>query len=136
MQLSTGVRNAMLDSIETTVGTAPILRLYNGSVPANCAASESGTLLAEGTLPSDWANAASGGTKTKNGTYTLTGQSGAGTGTVATHYRLYASDGTTCHEQGTITATSGGGDMEMDNTSVANAQTVSVTTFTHVASNA
>lgn len=136
MQLSVSVRNAMLDAIETTIGTSPLLRLYSGAAPADCATSASGTKLAEGSLPSDWANAASGGSKTKLGTYTLTGVSGAGAGTTAGYYRIYDSGDTACHEQGTITATGGGGDMTMDNTSVANGQTVSVTTFTHTAANA
>lgn len=131
VQFSATVRNARLDAIETAIGTSPILRLYNGTPPANVAASLSGnTLLAEGTLPSDWAAGASSGSKSKSGTWTLTGQSGAGAGTSATFYRIYASDGTTPHEQGTVGATSSGADLELDNVSVANGQTVSITTFT------
>ncbi len=103
IQYSTTIRNAQLDALETTISTAPILRIYNGTKPANCAASLSGnTLLAEGTLPSDWLGAASSGSKSKAGTWTLTGQSGASTGTVGTFYRLYNSDGTTCSLQGTF----------------------------------
>jgi hypothetical protein len=61
IQLSTAVRNAMLDAYETTVGTSPKMRILTGAAPANCAAAQTGTLLAELTLPSDWAaNAASG----------------------------------------------------------------------------
>jgi len=51
------------------------------------------------------------------------------TGTAA-HFRIYASDGTTVHMQGTITATGGGGDMTLDNTSIASGQTVTITSFT------
>lgn len=102
-QYSVAVRNAQLDALETIVGTSPILRIYNGTKPANVAASLSGnTLLAEGTLPSDWLAAASSGTKGKAGTWTLTGQTGASTGTTGTFYRIYKSDGTTAAVQGSF----------------------------------
>lgn len=127
LQLSTTVRNAMLDAIETTVGTSAILELRTGSVPANCAASDSGTLLISYSLASDWAAAASSGSKALNDV-PLTG-SAVATGT-AGHFRLKNSAGSTCHAQGTITATGGGGDMTVDNTSIASGQTVNVTSLT------
>ncbi len=127
LQLSTTVRNAMLDAIETTVGTSAILELRTGSVPANCAASDSGTLLISYSLASDWAAAASSGSKALNDV-PLTG-SAIATGT-AGHFRLKNSAGSTCHAQGTITATGGGGDMTVDNTSIASGQTVNVTSLT------
>ena len=46
IQLSTTVRNARLDTIESTIGTAPILTIRSGAAPANCAAANSGTVLA------------------------------------------------------------------------------------------
>lgn len=131
IQLGTAVRNATLDAIETTVGNAPVLRLYNGTKPATPATALSGnTLLATGTLPSDWMAAASGGAKALAGAWTLTGQSGAGAGTAATFYRIYESTVTTCHVQGTVTATGSGGDMTLDNNSIANTQSVTVNSFT------
>lgn len=136
LQNSVAVRNAEADARETATGTAPVIRIYSGSVPANCAAAASGTLLAQGTLPSDWLGAASGGVKALAGTWTLTGQSGAGAGTAAGYFRILDSAGTTCHWQGTVTASGGGGDMTLDNVSIANAQTVNVTTFTYTSGNA
>lgn len=131
LQYSTTVRNAKLDAIESTVGTAPLLRIYNGTKPSTPAtALSSNTLLAEGTLPSDWMGNASSGSKALAGTWTLTGQTGASTGTAGTFFRVYASDGTTCHMQGTVTASGGGGDMTLNNNSIANGQTVSVSSFT------
>lgn len=129
LQFSAAYRNALLDAFETTVGTAAKIQIRTGAAPANCAAADSGTLLAEITAPSDWMNAASGGSKTKLGTWSV---AAVATGTAA-HYRVKDSAGTTCHEQGTVTATSGGGDMELDNTSIATGQTVTVTTFTRTA---
>lgn len=131
---SATVKNAKLDAIETTIGTAPKLRIYNGSAPANADAALSGnTLLAEGTLPSDWLANASGGVKAKSGSWTVTGQSGAGAGTAGTFYRIYDNAGTTCHEQGTFGAS--GTDMTVDNNSIANAQTLTVNTFSKTSGN-
>lgn len=137
LQLSTGVRDAQANAIETTVGASPVLRLYSGTPPANCAAALSGnTLLATGSLPSDWLTAASGsGNVTKNGTWTVTGQSGASTGTAATFFRIWESTVTTAHIQGTVTATGGGGDMTLNNNSIADTQTVTVSTFSYTRAN-
>lgn len=133
LQYSVTVRNAQLDAVETAVGTAPLLRIYSGSAPANCAAPASGTLLAEMTLPSDWMAAASSGSKALAGTWQDASANAAGT---AGHFRLYDSGGSTCHAQGTVTATGGGGDLTLDNTSIASGQSVTITSFTLTAGNA
>lgn len=127
VQFSTDVRNAMLDSIESTVGTSAVLKIRTGSPPASCATADSGTVLVSYSLASDWAAAASGGSKALNSTPISTTASASGT---AGHYRIYRSNGTTCDEQGTITVTGGGGDMTVDNTSINNGQTVNITSFT------
>lgn len=131
VQLSDAVRNAMADAYETAIGTAPTLEIRTGAPPANCAAADSGTLLASMTLPSDWMSAASGGSKSKLGTWEDLLANAAGT---AGHYRI--KQGATCHEQGTVTATGGGGDMTVDNTSIAVNQKVTVTTFVRTQPNA
>ena len=133
VQLSTTVRNARLDAIETAIGTSAVLKIRTGAAPANCATADSGTVLATLSLPSDWMAAASSGSKAKSGTWEdLTADA---TGTAA-HWRLYASDGTTCHAQGTVTATGNGGDMTLDNTSISAGQAVTVTGFTLTDGNA
>ncbi len=131
-QFSVAARNAWLDAIETAVGTSPKLRFLTGSKPADCATAESGSLLAEVTCPSDWLAAASAGSKALAGSWTV---AASGTGT-AGYYRIVDTAGTTCHEQGTITATGGGGDMTVDNTSIASGQTVTVTAKTLTAGGA
>ena len=133
LQLSTTVRNARLDVIESTIGTAAVLKIFGGSTPASCAAADAGSPLASLTLPTDYMAAASSGSKAKSGTWEDTSADATGT---ATHFRLYASDGTTCHLQGTITVTSGGGDMEVDNTSFSSGQSFTVTSFTLTDANA
>lgn len=133
IQLSVNVRNARLDAIQTAVGTAPLLRFYTGAQPANCASATTGTQLVSYTLASSWANAAASGSKAFSGTPITTTASAAGT---LGYYRLFDSTGTTCHMQGSITATGGGGDMTVDNVSVASAQTVNVTGWTMTDGNA
>jgi hypothetical protein len=133
---SNAVKDAKNDAVETAIGTSPKLRIYNGTAPANASTALSGnTLLAEGTLPSDWMAASSGGVKAKAGTWTLTGQSGAGAGTAGTFYRIYDNAGSTCHEQGTLTATGGGGDMTIDNNSIADTQSITVATYSKTSGN-
>lgn len=126
-QFSTTARNAALDAIETAIGASAILKIRSGSAPADCGTADSGTVLATLNLPSDWLAAASGGSKSKSGTWEDTSADAAGT---AGHFRIYASNGTTVHMQGTITATGGGGDMTLDNTSIASGQQVTITSFT------
>jgi hypothetical protein len=126
IQMSTAVRNARLDAIESTIGTTAILRIRTGAAPANCGTADSGTVLAEMTLPSDWMAAASSGSKAKAGTWQEISANAAGT---AEHFRIYDSGGTVCGLQGTVTATSSGGDMELDNTSIATGQQVTITSF-------
>lgn len=132
LQFSAAVRNARLDQIESTIGTLPVLKIRTGAAPANCAAADSGTVLATLNLPSDWMAAASGGSKAMSGTWEDAAADAAGT---AAHFRIYDSGGT-CQLQGTITATGGGGDMTLDNTSIAAGQDVRVTSFTITDGNA
>ena len=132
LQYSTTVRNAQLDALETAIGTSAVLKIRTGSAPANCAAADSGTVLATLNLPSDWMAAAVSGAKAKSGTWEDASADATGT---AAHFRLYASDGTTCHAQGTVTATGGGGDMTVDNTSFASGQAFTITGFTINAGN-
>lgn len=133
VQESTTVRNAKLDVIESTIGTSPILRFLSGSPPANCAAAETGTALANMALPSDWMAAASGGSKALSGTWQDT--SADATGTLG-YWRIYDSGGSTCHMQGTVTATGGGGDITVATTSITSGQPFQITSFTLTAGNA
>jgi hypothetical protein len=128
IQWSAAVRNARLDAWETAIGTSAHLHMYTGSMPANVGAAATGNKIIDITLASDWAAAASNGSKVLNNlTISTTALTPGGT---VGYYRIYASDNTTCHEQGTITATGGGGDMTVDNPTFATGQTVQITAFT------
>lgn len=131
LQLSVDCRNAGLDAYETTIGASPTLEIRSGSPPANCAAADTGTVLATLTLPSDWIAAASSGSKALAGTWQDLSADATGT---AGHFRIKASS--TCHMQGTVTATGGGGDMEVSSTSFTAGQSFTISTFTLTAGNA
>ncbi len=133
LQYSVAVRNAQLDVVESTIGTSAILKIRTGAAPADCATADAGTVLATITLPSDWMAAASSGSKAKSGTWQDTSADATGT---AAHFRVYDSGGTTCHIQGTVTLTGGGGDMTLDNTNIQAGQSITENTFTLSAGNA
>lgn len=130
LQYSSTIYLARLDQIETSTGVFPKLNIYSGTAPANCAAADSGTLLATLNLPSDWMNNASGTTKTLLGLWS--GTASAGSSTAPTHFRIKDSTNTTCHIQGTAGVSSG--DLQV-NGSITNGQTVTVTSFTITAAN-
>lgn len=133
IQFSTAVRNARLDALESTIGTSAVMKIRSGSAPANVGTADSGTVLATLSLPSDWMAAASSGSKALTGTWQDASADATGT---AAHFRIYASDGTTAHIQGTITATGGGGDLTLDSTSITSGQQITITSFTLTDANA
>jgi len=133
LQYSNGIRNAQLNTVEGTTGTDAILKIWSGAAPANCAAADSGTALVIITLPTDWMDQASAAVKVKSGTWSDASADATGT---AGHFRIYASNGTTCNVQGEITITGGGGVMTVDSLSVTAGQTFTVTGFTLAAGNA
>ena len=133
VQFSVTSRNAQLDAIETEAGVSAVLKIRSGARPATCATADAGTVLASMALPSDWMAAASGGAKAIAGTWQDLLADATGT---AGHWRLYKSDGTTCCAQGDCSLPSGGGSLELINTSIAINQPVSVTAFTLTAGGA
>lgn len=127
IQISVAARNGMLDALETAIGVSAIIKLRSGSQPANCAAADTGTVIATYSLGADWMAAASSGSKAF-ASVPLTDASADNSGTLA-HYRVYATDGTSCHMQGSITATGGGGDMTVDTLAVTAGQSVAITSW-------
>lgn len=132
VKFSVEVRNAIVDNIEVTIGASARLIFYTGSAPANTAAAATGTVIATMILPADWLNAASGGVKTLNGTWSTTAST---TGTIG-YYRIWDSTVTLCHEQGSVTISGGGGDITLDNVNAANGQTITILTKTYTAGGA
>jgi hypothetical protein len=125
MQYSTDIRDAQNNAIKSTVGASPTITIYSGSVPVNCAAADTGTVLATGTLPSDWMVRSESGMVGKNGAWTLLGQVGAGAGTAGTHFRIKA--GGICKIQGTFGANR---EMVPNDKNIANGQPMIIKSFT------
>lgn len=98
-QFSEDVRNDWIDDLVTRLGSGALLDLRTGAPPANCAASATGTLIAQIALPSTFLTTPSGGSASLSGTWEDT--SANSTGDVG-HYRMTTSGGT-CKHQGVVT---------------------------------
>lgn len=131
-QFSIAVRNARADAVESTIGASAKLKFFTGSEPANCAAADPAGLVGTINLPADWMAAAASGVKALAGSWSA---AMTNSGTIAC-FRIYDSGGSTCHMQGGVTATDGGGDMEIDDVSPNAGQVVAVTTFSITEGNA
>lgn len=125
MQFGATLRTDMAAEVVTAAGGGT-LKIFSGAVPANCAAADPSGPLVSDTLPTP-ALTNTAGTLSKAGTWAFTGDA-AGT---AASFRLYTS-GAVCFAQGSVTATGGGGDMTIDNTSIAVGQAGEVLTVSIV----
>jgi len=130
IQFSVAVRNARADAIEVAVGVSPTLEARTGAPPANCAAADSGTVLATIALPSDWLAAAASGQKgIAGGPWTDSAADASGT---FGHFRI--KQGSTCHIQGTMGVS--GADMIVDAATVSAGQEFRITAYTTTEGNA
>lgn len=124
IQLNTAARNILRDAYRTTLFPAgAVLTIRTGS-PAGANNAATGTVLATITLPATpWTDGV-GQVSKSAGAWEDTSADATG---VAAYYRLTQGSYV---EEGTITATGGGGDMTLDNTSLATGQLFTITSFT------
>lgn len=125
------VLQAMLDAFETAIGATARFKVFTGAVQATFGTAPAGTLLVDISL-GDFMQAATAPTDTsatKVKVATTISASAAAAGTAGC-YAITDSAGTTIFEDGTVTATGGGGDTTIDNTSIASGQTVTLTGYT------
>lgn len=135
MQLDVDTRNARLDAIEAVLlaaGNDATMEIRSGTQPANCAASDTGDVLATIALPDDPFAAGSSGSKAKTGTWEDASADDDGT---AGHFRIKDHNGV-CRMQGTVTATGDGGDLTVQNINFAAGQSFVITSFTLTDGNA
>ena len=133
LKYSAALKNAQQNAITTTVGASALLNIYSGTQPANPdTAITSQVLLATLTCNATFAPAAASGVLTLNAITSGTGTAGAGAGTTATWYRL-ATSGSVAHIDGTVGTT--GCDLNLNSTTIATGQTVSVTSSTYTNGN-
>jgi hypothetical protein len=131
IKYSVAAKNAKLGAtgLRAYIGTSALLRLYSGTRPTNPDTALSGnTLLAELTCNATAFGSESGGVLTAGAISSTTGQAGAGSGTNATFFRLFKSDGTTAVIDGDVGTS--GSDLNLNNTSIASGQSVSISSFT------
>ncbi|MEX8520059.1 MAG: hypothetical protein AB3X44_16235 [Leptothrix sp. (in: b-proteobacteria)] len=128
LKYSAVLKNAQQAAITSTVGASALLQIYSGTQATNPdTAIGAQVLLATLTCNATFAPAASGGVLTLNSITNGTGTAGAAGGTTATWFRITTS-GATPHVDGTVGIS--GADLNLNNTSIATGQTVSVTSFT------
>lgn len=127
--LSNAAASAGADAIVALVDAgsgAGTLEIRTGSAPTNADDEDAGTLLATLTFSDPAFGAASNGVATAD---SITQDSSADATGTAGHFRVKDSDGNVVF-QGSITATGGGGDMELVTTSIVATQPVAITSFT------
>lgn len=135
--ISTFLRNALVDAVTTQFdGGTGRVNIYTGSKPASPATAATGTLLGTLTLSTDAAPAASNGVATWNAVTEDTSADASGT---AGWFRMYNSDetapgsaggGSDSRLDGTISATSGGGELQFASTSFIAGGGIFITSFT------
>ncbi len=103
------------------------LKIYSGSQPATADTAPTGTLLVTITLPTPAFGAASSGVAAKAGTWA--GTAGAGSPTNAGWFRIKSSGGSFPID-GAVTATGGGGELELDNIGISTGQVITINSFT------
>lgn len=125
-QMSTTLRNARLDTITSSVGSAGLLRIYDNSAgaPASVGAAVTGVKLAEFTLSSPFGPSATGAVLSP----TIPAQVNAVATGTALYYRVYKSDGTTAVIQDTVGTSSAG--MVMNTTSIVTGGPVVINSWT------
>lgn len=122
-------KNAQLDELNSYFGSG-LFDFRSGSKPATANLAATGTLLGQITLPATPFAAASGGAIAKNGTWSDPAANADGT---IGHCRMKESgdddslNGAFHRLDFTCTATGGGGDVTVQNTSVATGQTITIT---------
>lgn len=125
------VRNALADALTTYAGSGAILKIFSGSRPATGGAET--TKLAQLTFSGNIAAAAASGALTLNIPPSDTSADATGTASWA---RITKADGTTVVADMSVSATGGGGDLQLDSTAITLGGTVAITSGTITVGNA
>lgn len=123
LSYKTSLRNTMLDAITSAIGTSGLLRIYDGTPPADANTALSGnTQLASMACSATFAPGASGGVLVAN---SIAADTSTVAGT-ATFFRFLTSGGT-CIIQGTVGTS--GADLNLPTVTFTNGGTVTVGAF-------
>lgn len=121
-RLNNAIRSDGVDNMLTNFNSG-VLEIRTGAQPASANDVASGTLLVSITLPNPAWNPATSGVASKSGTWQGTA---VATGTAGWCRMRNSAD--TRRVDGAVTATSGGGEIELDNTSIVSGGTVTIST--------
>lgn len=125
------VRNALANALTTYAGNGALLKIFSGTQPSTGGAET--TKLAQLTFSGAIAGAAANGILTLNLPNPQTSAEGNGTASWA---RITKSDGTTVVMDMDVSATLGGGTLQLDNTSITIGGTVAITSAAITVGNA
>lgn len=134
MKLSDRVRNAKVDAavdeVDAGSGTNGTLQLWSGAQPTNPTDTPSGDLLAEFDLDSPaFGDASSGSASAAGLNKTATGTAAAGSGTTVGFARAADTDGTGLWDDDDVGTS--GSSVQLDNTSIAENQDVTLSGWTY-----
>lgn len=120
------VRNRIADALVAAFGASAVLEIRSGVRPTNGADAASGTILWSFTFDATpWGTTSAGG----NAQADVPLEANASATGTAGHFRLRNS-GSSEWIYGTVTATGGGGDIELASTSLTSGQPVRITSLT------
>lgn len=140
-EISYALAAAMLDNAVNALlneGTGPaIINIYSGSLPADCEAAETGTLLATVVMnATPFGAAADQIPGARISVNAVTADTSAATGGTASHFRAYSSNSGTdasklnCHIQGSAGEAADSTDMTLDVKLIVLGTSVTVTAWT------
>ena len=124
-RISIAAANAQLDALTALLDSGGYIEIREGAPPATCEAGDTGTLLGTLTLSADAFPAAAANTTSAN---SITGDASADASGTAGHFRA-KTVGAVVVIQGDVTATSGGGDLELDTVTINSGDTIDVTSW-------
>lgn len=127
--LWTPLANALVDGIVDALDAGPAagtIKIYTGSQPATVATAPSGTLLGTLTLSDPAFGAAVNGVATASA---ITGDTSADASGTAGWFRAADSTGTAVID-GSVTATGGGGDLQLNSVAIVTGGAIQVTGWT------
>lgn len=127
-RLPTASRNAACNAIVDLIdaGGTGTIQIRTGAQPASANSAATGTLLGTLTFSATAFAPASSGQAAAN---SITGDNSADANGTAGWFRVLSGGGATVFD-GDITGNGGGGDMEMNNTTITAGGTIDVTSFT------
>jgi hypothetical protein len=121
--------NAIVDLLDGGSGAATVT-IFSGSAPTNCEDADTGTTLAVLTCSDPaFGNAADANPGGRATASAVTSDASANATGTAGYFRAKDSNGVVI-DQGSVTATGGGGDMEINSVSIVSGVEVAITSWT------